>query len=725
MATLVFTAVGTAIGGPIGGMIGSIIGQQVDNALFAPKGRQGPRLGDLAIQTSSYGTAIPKIFGTLRAAGTVIWATDIKESKSTSGGGKGRPKTTAYSYSASFAVALSGRPIRTVRRIWADGKLLRGAAGDFKSKTKFRLHTGGEDQAVDPLIASREGLGATPAFRGMAYAVFEDLQLADYGNRIPSLTFEIVADDGPVPAGGIAEGLSDAIAAPVATPAFGGYAASGNSVGGALEPLFAVMPLSLSEMEGALLLKPRPEMPIEIDADLTQATSGGKGGRSETNRRAATLTPDDVTIAYHEPVRDYQTGLQRASRGSGGLNRENIAIPASLSAAEAKGFAEYRLKSVWAGRETAKVHLSWRDLDLRPGEALTAAELGGLWKIDRLTLEHMVVSLDLVRIPGGLPQPIAATPGRSSEQTDAVHGETVLVLADLPLGEESVRNKPLLLAAAAGTSPGWRQAELIVSYDGGTSWEAGGMTAGPAIMGRILAPLGPSGSALLDLTNTIEVELLHDDMWLESCDDDALAAGANLALIGRELIQFGEAEPLGGNRFRLSRLLRGRRGSEWAASHEPGAPFVLIERDNLASFEPEVSRIGLSARLIAQGIGDAAEGVETACLVTGEALRPPCPVHLQARKQEDGAVHIAWARRSRQGWSWLDGGDTPLVEEREHYMLRIFGTGFSRIVETAAPQHLYSASERAADGNPDRITLEVAQIGTFHGSRPATLTIDL
>ena len=77
MATLVLTAVGSAIGGPIGGAIGAIIGQQVDqNILFRPKGREGPRLQELAVQTSSYGSQIPRIYGKMRVAGTVVWATE-------------------------------------------------------------------------------------------------------------------------------------------------------------------------------------------------------------------------------------------------------------------------------------------------------------------------------------------------------------------------------------------------------------------------------------------------------------------------------------------------------------------------------------------------------------------------------------------------------------------------------------------------------------------------
>lgn len=193
MATLVLGTIGRVIGGPVGGLIGTLIGRSVDGALFRPKGGEGPRLKDLAVQTSSYGSAIPRLFGGLRVAGSVIWSTDLIETRSSSRAGKGQPTTTTYSYAASFAVLLSGRAIGGVGRIWADGNLLRGAAGDFKTATGFRLHLGDEDQAPDPLIASIEGV-ATPAHRGCAYAVFENLQLADFGNRIPSLTFEVFAD---------------------------------------------------------------------------------------------------------------------------------------------------------------------------------------------------------------------------------------------------------------------------------------------------------------------------------------------------------------------------------------------------------------------------------------------------------------------------------------------------------------------------------------------------
>src|SRR5690606_34058264 len=98
MATLAFSALGTAIGGPIGGGIGALVGQQVDRSILAGPGREGPRLDDLRVSTSSYGSPIARNCGRLRAAGTIIWATDLVESAETSGG-KAGPSVTSYNYS--------------------------------------------------------------------------------------------------------------------------------------------------------------------------------------------------------------------------------------------------------------------------------------------------------------------------------------------------------------------------------------------------------------------------------------------------------------------------------------------------------------------------------------------------------------------------------------------------------------------------------------------------
>src|SRR5690606_23024777 len=153
--------------------------------------REGPRLQDLSVQSSAYGVTVPLIYGRTRVAGNVIWSTGLKERRTEEkqGGGKrGSVTTVSYIYSASFAVALSGRPIHSVGRVWAGGKLIRGTAGQLSVAGKMRVYTGHEAQLPDPLIEAAQGVGQAPAYRGLAYAVLEDLALADFANRIPLLT---------------------------------------------------------------------------------------------------------------------------------------------------------------------------------------------------------------------------------------------------------------------------------------------------------------------------------------------------------------------------------------------------------------------------------------------------------------------------------------------------------------------------------------------------------
>ena len=93
MATLVLSAIGTLLGGPIGGAIGALAGRQLDSLILAPAARQGARLSELALTTSSYGLAIPQQHGRVRAGGQIIWATDLIEQQDRRGGGKGSPAT--------------------------------------------------------------------------------------------------------------------------------------------------------------------------------------------------------------------------------------------------------------------------------------------------------------------------------------------------------------------------------------------------------------------------------------------------------------------------------------------------------------------------------------------------------------------------------------------------------------------------------------------------------
>ena len=195
MAVLLLQAAGAYLGGlfgPIGGAIGTaagaLAGYALDRALIDGTRRtEGPRLAGARPFSAEEGAPIPRLYGTSRLGGTMIWATRFEETSSTRRqGGKGGAKVTEYSYFANVAFALCEGEIAAVRRVWADGREL-----DLTG-IEMRVHAGGAEQAPDPLISAKQGADNTPAYRGLAYVVFERLPLSDYGNRIPQLQFEVL-----------------------------------------------------------------------------------------------------------------------------------------------------------------------------------------------------------------------------------------------------------------------------------------------------------------------------------------------------------------------------------------------------------------------------------------------------------------------------------------------------------------------------------------------------
>src|SRR5688572_17629814 len=194
MATLVLGAAGSWVGsffGPLGSAIGWSIGSALGTLLDPPK-TEGPKLTDLKLQTSQYGQPIPIVYGRVRVAGNVIWTTDMHEHETTSSG-KGGPVVVETTYTASFAVLICQGPIIAITRVWADGRLVQdNTTYDNQLSFIFTTYLGTEDQLPDPTMESFLGIGQFPAHRGLAYVVFDELELTEFGNRLPHLEFEVM-----------------------------------------------------------------------------------------------------------------------------------------------------------------------------------------------------------------------------------------------------------------------------------------------------------------------------------------------------------------------------------------------------------------------------------------------------------------------------------------------------------------------------------------------------
>lgn len=207
--------VGGIYGGPQGAALGYSIGSGIGSAVDVSKQRitnEGPRLGELKVQASQYGGAISRLYGTHRIAGNVIASTNIieHENRTSSRAGKGGPKVTniEYTYTVDMAVALCEGEITGIRRIWANGKVVYDASesatggaviASAQLAESITVYTGTETQLPDPTLEAYLGVGNVPAYRGLAYVVFNDMQVTEFGGRVPQLEFEVVKAGDPVP----------------------------------------------------------------------------------------------------------------------------------------------------------------------------------------------------------------------------------------------------------------------------------------------------------------------------------------------------------------------------------------------------------------------------------------------------------------------------------------------------------------------------------------------
>ena len=194
LGNLLLPGLGSAIGGAIGSYVGGIIDSQIFGDDVRDNVVTGPRLQDLRVQSSGYGSVIPRVYGKARLAGNVIWMRGFEEETRTQtqrmgGGGKGgrrRPTTTtvSYVYFCDLAVALCEGPIVGVTKMFADGNAI-----GREHYSDRRVYLGTAVQAADPLIAATEAL--TPAYRGLAYVVLERFAITPFGNRLPNFSFEL------------------------------------------------------------------------------------------------------------------------------------------------------------------------------------------------------------------------------------------------------------------------------------------------------------------------------------------------------------------------------------------------------------------------------------------------------------------------------------------------------------------------------------------------------
>ena len=485
----------------------------------------------------------------------------------------------------------------------------------------------------------------------------------------------------------------------------------------ALEPVADLFGLAATEDGGTLRFSSETTTGAPVVADLLIA-DGETVFRAE--RTPDHQLPTELSVAFHDPLRDFQARTARAVRlGAGGLRQETIAFPGAIEAGAARSLADDRLRRLWAARDTVAFDLPPTEVGVVPGRSVQlpghagdaeflveSVEQGLVRRVSARRIARLVPTADDPEIPADRAAP-------------AVFGAPAVQFLDLPAppgGDAAERG----LRIAAWAKP-WRSQAIHASPET-TGFVRRATAARPATTGELVAPLAPGlegrvmrGADLIVRLNDGELSSVSRARLLNGANAAAVGAGAG----GWEVLQFESAEEVSASVWRLTGLLRGQSGTgDQAATGAPeGAAFVLLD----AAVVPAglaASEVGL---LLNWRVGPSGRDLSPAHCVEEQiaggvrARMPLSPVHIRATRTEAGDWTLSWIRRGRVDADAWDGAEIPLGENAESYRIDIGPPGGPtlRSATAAEPGWIYAAAHLAADfaSLPAEAEIAVRQLG--------------
>jgi hypothetical protein len=310
---------------------------------------------------------------------------------------------------------------------------------------------------------------------------------------------------------------------------------------------------------------------------------------------------------------------------------------------------------------------------------------------------------------------------------------------DLPALQDSDSNPGFYMAAQrTETGNRWKGCVVYQSIDGGLTFTPQFSLTTEATIGTLQAAIPASQCFDFDDTTEILVNVLDATFTFESITDSAVLSGGNAAAMGApgrwEIVQFATAELVSPTQWKLSRLLRGRRGTEYVCgSSEAGDTLVMLSTGDLNRVLLSTAQIGASFIYKSVSIGASyGSGVDTPFAGHGQALMPFSPVDLKAEGQTSGNILLSWTRRDRLGRTLMSGVDMPLSEATLAFQVDILGAGSPAVVlrtlTTSSTSVVYALADWEADFDtpPASLLLHVYQMSAVVGRGiPAIATVTL
>lgn len=480
----------------------------------------------------------------------------------------------------------------------------------------------------------------------------------------------------------------------------------------ALQPLMMAYALDVVDSGGKAKVSPRASATLAATIPLGDLAARIESGSNEYQPplqivKASDLElPSVVEIGFSNPELEYRADVRRAKKlaQASSVDIRAMSLPIVMNDQRATLISEMLLAEAHMARHTFELTVGLKYLALDPGDVIDVESTdngvlrmlitkiqcspSGLLKLNCQAFDYSVYQA-ITSVPAYVEvvsQPLKrATPSQ-------------LTLLDIPV-LSSKDDGPGFYAAAYNPAP---DAEFgnpaLYSSSDGITYSFVAYFGQQATTARTFNALGNCASPeVWDTVNTLDVSVSTGALY-SSTDFDVLN-GANTVLVGGEVMQFVNARLTAPGVYTLSRLLRGRKGTEAAVgSHTAGEQVILLDG--------AVQRIPLPADLTGasryyklvsqnQAVADAKPVIFTN---TDAGLMCYSPVKLTGSRT-NGDLLLSWVRRARVANDLRDRVDVPLGEASEAYDVDILdGAGaVRRTVRVATPQLLYTSAQQVED----------------------------
>lgn len=675
------------------------------------------------------------------------------------------PDQKYYTYDCTFGLFLVDRtfddPVEGILKLWAngktifngteeileekfdaDGRLIRRKYGKNKYLKSLTLYTGHEDQDVDPIAADNWDETSGNIFS--CYIVLHELQLAFAGNSVPPVEGLVQVKTNE----SLAEAAESICAAAgfdtereVSTTALTGYLLQGYALTSettcwdALKPLLPVFGVDAAEVSGQVRFYRRSQsMRAVIPTDqMGSYMFGDSAPEKFLFKRDNDLSlPQETSLTFVDPARDYQPNTATSSRTEGDAN-SNVAvtIPVVLSASEGASAVALMHWDAWLGRTALSFTLTDQWMGIEAGLAYGIPFAGqvlpyritrklrganGIIEVEALSDESVTYTANVAGSSGTLP-----------DDEDTTFPETRLVIIDGPLLSDSHDDYGYYVVMGGGA--GWTRGRVEISDDGVTFVRVIDQPYS-AVMGDVTGTLAAGSTTglddTLDTTTVLTVETLHSEMEFVSATDAELDSWKNFGAVVNdgvvEYLQWKTATQVGPTTWQLTNLRRGRRGTDWAIGlHSSGAQFAdLTNGDGVyrivygdtSEWGNEFTFRGVTLHQ------DEADADTQTFTNTGEGKRPFSPVNVEGSWDGSNNLTVTCDLRSRLFAGGLG------IDDNNETEWEFFGSP-NHTETVSGDTVVFSAAEQTAAGATpgDTVTGRVRQTSDVNDGRWRNFTI--